>query len=778
MAREDRPSSAGDGATSPARSLFGTTPLLAAGILFAANTAALAIKGWDEHRTGQAHAHNLLARDAALSARDLDGVLRGHVAALAGASDPALVQAAGFGPALTLDASGRVRGAVAAAWHEALREPARSGAAGAALGEGGFAVIAPRPGGGFVAARVALDDMLARQSDPSWGRVFALPEGTALGATLRLPGPGGEEGVSCARSAVLNTPVCVGRPVPGFGIEEASRWLIYLLLAAAPVLGGLGLWRMVQRRDAELSAEIQLRKAEIQLRKEAQQQLAISVDGAGVGVWRFDIASGEIVLNDRLAHMMDLGGLRRMKFEEFADRFQGDDRKAVLNARHELQRTGQFTLTARVGSLEHPLFLDLRGRAAQVPGGFSNLAGGVAFDVTRQRVAEARLLTAERRLRDAIEVVSGPFALWDSRRRLLYCNRAFGVTFGIEPSRLQRGATYESIAVQMSRQIRAEKPSEADSKVREIHLVDGRWLQMAERVTLDGGMISLGLDISAVKRNEEAAERAEKKLRRSLEELSRAKDRAEEMQRLQIELREKAEAASKAKSVFLANTGHELRTPLGAINGFSEMLVKQVYGPLGNPKYVDYAKDVLTAGRHLLDVINDILDMSKIEAGKLQISRAPMDVEDAIDEAVRILRQKVQEKGLAFHIDVPRLPEIEGDHRSVRQMMLNLIGNAIKFTDAGSITVKAREDGEFIRVDVTDTGVGIPESALGRLGRPFEQVEQAYQRKHGGTGLGLALTRSFAEMMGGRMEIASKEGEGTTVSFWLALKAAVQMAAE
>jgi two-component system cell cycle sensor histidine kinase PleC len=470
---------------------------------------------------------------------------------------------------------------------------------------------------------------------------------------------------------------------------------------------------------------------------------------------------------------MECGGLREMTTREFIERFRPEDRENLANAFRELQRIGSMNITARVGHIDRPTYVDLRGRLSED----MREGSGVAFDVTRQRIAERRAIAAERRLREAIDVFTGPFAEWDSRKRLLHCNRAFGLTFNIPPEALQRGATYESVASRIAKIVRSETPSSTDSRVRETELVDGRWLQIADRPTLDGRLITFGLDITALKRNEEAVMKSERRVRRSAEDLSRAKDRADLLAQMHAEEKRKADAANKAKSVFLANTGHELRTPLVAINGFSEMLTKQIFGPLGNPKYLEYAKDVHAAGTHLLDVINDILDMAKIEAGKMTISRASMDVEDAIDEAVRIMRQKIQDKGLALHINIVPLPEIDGDHRSVRQMMLNLLSNALKFTEQGSITVSARLEGEFIRITVADTGIGIPEEALARLGKPFEQVEEAHRREFKGTGLGLALTRSFAEMHGGRMEIASQLKVGTQMSILLPARLAPVAAA-
>ena len=251
-----------------------------------------------------------------------------------------------------------------------------------------------------------------------------------------------------------------------------------------------------------------------------------------------------------------------------------------------------------------------------------------------------------------------------------------------------------------------------------------------------------------------------------------AEGRAGELARKYSEEKNKAEHAANTKSAFLANMSHELRTPLNAINGFSEILANELYGTLGDPRYKGYAQDILASGEHLLDMINDILDMAKIEAGKMTINPQPIDPVDPVDAAVRMIRRKAEDKNIDLVLDVqPGLPEIDADHRAIRQMVLNLVSNAIKFTDAGGkITVEVQQRGPEIMVSVTDTGIGIPADDLTRLARPFEQVSGSRDRNYEGTGLGLALTKSFAEMHGGHMSLSSIEGEGTTVSFTLPIE--------
>jgi two-component system cell cycle sensor histidine kinase PleC len=201
------------------------------------------------------------------------------------------------------------------------------------------------------------------------------------------------------------------------------------------------------------------------------------------------------------------------------------------------------------------------------------------------------------------------------------------------------------------------------------------------------------------------------------------------------------------------------------------MIETQALGPVGVPKYVEYAGDVSASGRHLLELINNILEMSKIEAGKYVIRREPLDIAEIIRYCLRMVRLRADEAGIALveHIAAD-LPTISADERALRQILLNLLSNAIKFTDkGGTVTVMAMADAKTLNVVVGDTGIGIAPDDLARIGRPFEQIDNRHSRRYDGTGLGLALTRSLIELHGGRMTIESEEQVGTRITMILPL---------
>ncbi|HEX2594277.1 MAG TPA: PAS domain-containing sensor histidine kinase [Rhizomicrobium sp.] len=236
-------------------------------------------------------------------------------------------------------------------------------------------------------------------------------------------------------------------------------------------------------------------------------------------------------------------------------------------------------------------------------------------------------------------------------------------------------------------------------------------------------------------------------------------------ERALIEARDAAEAASRAKSKFLANMSHELRTPLNAIIGFSEVMSHEMFGPLGNPRYVEYSGLVHESGGHLLELINSILDMSKIEAGKFELTEEVFDLTDVASGAQRFVKMAAERAGVALRFNIaPGAKQIFADKRAVKQVLINLLTNGIKFTPRGGIVaVDVMRNAAGIEISVTDNGVGISANDLQRLGRPFEQVEGEHHRTKEGTGLGLALVKAFAAMHGGEIDVTSALGEGTCV---------------
>jgi PAS domain S-box-containing protein len=272
----------------------------------------------------------------------------------------------------------------------------------------------------------------------------------------------------------------------------------------------------------------------------------------------------------------------------------------------------------------------------------------------------------------------------------------------------------------------------------------------------------------------ELESRVEKRTSQLTEANTRLQSEIEERERAQRELRlakELADTANQAKSAFLANMSHELRTPLNAVIGFSELLEQQIFGQL-NDKQTAYVGNVLVSGRHLLQLVNDILDISKVEAGRMDLAYELTPIGGIVDVVRGVIQALAAKKGINFEVSVPDdLPQVQVDPGRIKQVLYNLISNAIKFTPRGGfVRLSAHADGAFLVVEVADSGVGIAREDLGRLFREFEQLPQPGGVRPEGTGLGLALTRRLVELHGGKVEVESELGKGSTFSVYLRLR--------
>ena len=533
----------------------------------------------------------------------------------------------------------------------------------------------------------------------------------------------------------------------------------HILLAAVPILAVGAMLLMLrhnQRRARDAEEEV--------VRVEERYRLA--VNGAQAGIFEWSQSSDVISVSEQLTAILNLSK-PEVTVGQLAAMALTEERAKIVQCFEAARETGALDVSFCVPTGHAFTWIEMRGLAFKNPGDQAPSIVGSALDVTARREAEQRASALQRRLREAIDGFNGPFALWDQRRRLVMWNRSYQQLFNLDASTLRQGISYDTLAMACAARIRRERPDPHDPHIREVQLASGQWLQIQERRTAEGGLLTIGLDITTIKKQEEALTENEATLKAAVAKLERSEGRNKELARSFEEQKRRAEDASQAKSAFLANMSHELRTPLNAVIGFSEIMSHGLYGPLGDPRYQQYSKDILVSGQLLLDLINDILDMAKIEAGKFNLAPRPLDPLDAIEQAVRLVRRRAEDKGLQLLVDASELPEIEADHRAVKQMLLNLLSNAVKFPAKGGIMVEARASETMLTLRVIDTGRGIPKDHMPRLARAFEQVDTEHSRDHAGTGLGLALTKSLAEMHGGRLEIESQEGKGTVVTILL-----------
>jgi two-component system cell cycle sensor histidine kinase PleC len=606
----------------------------------------------------------------------------------------------------------------------------------------------------------------------SLNEAFAIgPEDLELnGQLVRATRPDGQLLDLAARPALGGAVLALVAVPSSDGETSTTREQLAWVLAplAAAFFLGLILLRQANKVEATQQAYI-----------DSEQRFRLAVEAARCGIWEWDLANDRMFMSDVTGAIFGWGGGGIVEGQQVLQRVSQEHRQHVRQALSEAAIYGGFDVSFRVPSLMpggRAIWIDARGQGFDRTGeGYSRIIG-VALDVTDERMAQARAQAAENRLRDAIESVSEAFVLWDRNGRLLMCNANYRSFFTLEPRILKPGASRDQVNRFAQMAIRTEIPSPDGKKgVREAELNDGRWIQISERRTAEGGLVMTAADITAIKVQEEARRRNEEQLQKAVHGLERSQEQLSELARKYETEKVRAEGANKAKSEFLANMSHELRTPLNAINGFSEIMVSEMFGPLGDERYKGYSRDILNSGQHLLALINDILDMSKIEAGKMALKFEPLSLLDVTEDAVRLVQNRADSAGLALTIDFPYLPEIEADYRAVKQVLLNLLSNAIKFTPRGGrVTVRAEgrldPTGERIRVSVQDTGIGIAEDDLARLAQPFEQVESQHSKTTQGTGLGLALTKSLVEMHGGSLDMQSAPGEGTMVSFSLPVR--------
>ncbi|WP_075217499.1 sensor histidine kinase [Mongoliimonas terrestris] len=495
------------------------------------------------------------------------------------------------------------------------------------------------------------------------------------------------------------------------------------------------------------------------------------------GLWDWDLARGRLFWSPSMYVILGMQPNQDlMGFSELQALIHQDDMDLYGLARDILE-TGQNAadLEFRIRHAEgHWVWLRARLEIVRDRDGAPHLIG-IAVDVTEQKRLAEMTATADLRLRDAIETISEAFVLWDDDNRLVMCNSKYQSLHQLSDMVTRTGTPYDAVMASARQPVVQSHGRMGDfsgERSYEAQLEDGRWLQINERRTKDGGFVSVGTDITELKRHEERLLDSERRLMATVADLRQSRHQMQLQTTQLVELAEKyaeekarAEAANRAKSEFLASMSHELRTPLNAIIGFSEIMRSGLFGDLGSPKYDEYCLDIHESGTYLLNVISDILDMSKIEAGRVNLTLESVVLDDVIAESTRIMTPQAEDRKIHLVTSLDAALPMVADRRAIKQVALNLLSNALKFTPMnGSVTVSTAMQGPMMVFTVADTGIGIPAQALQQIGQPFVQVENQLTRKHPGSGLGLAIARSLVELHGGTMAISSSEGIGTTVT--------------
>jgi len=549
----------------------------------------------------------------------------------------------------------------------------------------------------------------------------------------------------------------------GFGFAMVA---LATIVAFGLALAAAG--RMLNRLDADLRAtvrKLETSNATLEQRvaaRTAEAEQAAAEARASEAQYRLlaDNATDMIILHDRAGRRSYVSpASRRLLGYEPAEALalsrtamvHPDDFQPLQEGLAQLSRDhAEFTSVHRLRRKDGT-YVWVEARIHQIPGTDDSEANFVATirDITERRRAEEQAQRLFALLSEAIEVMDDGVAVYDSDHRLMIMNQAIQNLASDGAKRFEAGQTFEEIlAVSFSDANsrdyvawRTEKFRRADGTPDEEALPGGRWILTKDFRLRDGGVICVSSDITRLK-NALAAEEA---------------------------AREKSDAANQAKSAFLATMSHEIRTPMNGILGFADLLLD---GSL-TPDQRRYASLLRDAGKSLVTLISDILDISKIEAGRLELERLPLSPVALVDGAVSIIRSQATAKGLELRQEfAPGLPEwIASDPTRLRQILLNLLTNAVKFTESGHIGVTVRReeagDGAKLRLEVTDTGMGIPADRLHLLFQEFSQIDRSTTRQFGGTGLGLAICKKLAAAMGGAIGVESAPGQGST--FWFTI---------
>ncbi|MGD9920041.1 MAG: PAS domain-containing sensor histidine kinase [Pseudorhodoplanes sp.] len=525
------------------------------------------------------------------------------------------------------------------------------------------------------------------------------------------------------------------------------------------ILGFAFHWQATRAREADLIYDT------------VRSRIDTALNRGRCGLWDWDLARGRIFWSHSMFAILGLDARDDlMTFGEINKYVHPDD--------IDLYALATQVADERLSAIDHDfrmlhangrwVWLRVRCEVVRQPAEPGLHLIGIAVDVTEQRTLVERTTAADMRLRDAIETIPEAFVLWDSDNRLVLCNSNFQDLHKLPDALVAPGTTYEAVLAAGREHLHLGNfsnvgPDLPGARSFEAQLEDGHWL-FSERRTKDGGYVSVGTNITSLKHHERKLKNSETRLLATVEDLRQSKQQLQDLAEKYAAEKTRAEDANQAKSKFLANMSHELRTPLNAIIGFSEIMEKGMFGKLGVDKYHEYCRDIHHSGQYLLDVINDVLDMSKIEAGRMKLEAEDVVLDDILADSLRVVATRAEEKGLTLSSRIAPDIALRADRRALKQIALNLLSNAVKFTgNGGHVAVRGRRAGGCIAIAISDSGIGIAQDALQRLGRPFEQVESQLTKTHHGSGLGLAIAKSLVELHRGRMRIRSTPGRGTTV---------------
>jgi two-component system cell cycle sensor histidine kinase PleC len=591
----------------------------------------------------------------------------------------------------------------------------------------------------------------------------AAPTQNSRPEVVRIAGDGGSDRFAVARPLpATNGRIVFASPVAAYLAawrRTATVTVVLLGATVALILAAAGLYAA--------DARAKLRRAREDCARRARVNLALN--RGRCGLWTWDLNRGRIAWSASMYAVLRLAERPdHWTIENLQALVHPEDMSLETLARLAAEHSGEYIEVDFRMRAADGRWLWLRKRlelVADEATGERTLVG-IAFDVTERKEEAEASATADQRLRDAIEALSASFVLWDSDHQMVLCNSKYQRLSDLPKGSTRSGAPSDEPGAEPWATDRL--PAEREARVYEARLPDGRWLQVNERRTRDGGFVSVGTDITALKEHEEQLMNSERLLLATVAQLRQSRRSLEEQAQQLVDLAERyheqkaqAEAANQAKAEFLANMSHELRTPLNAIIGFSQLMGNETFGPLGSEKYRDYCQHILSSGEYLLHVVSDILDMSRLEAGRERLTPARFRADEAIRRAVQDIAAIAREKQVAVTITVEPEISLEADPTAVARILTTLMRNAVKFApDGGAVEIGAEAIADRIYFYVEDNGPGIAAEDIERLGRPFEQGYAVMANGMKGSGLGLAIANSLVELHGGTLRLASRASDG------------------
>jgi PAS domain S-box-containing protein len=493
--------------------------------------------------------------------------------------------------------------------------------------------------------------------------------------------------------------------------------------------------------------------------RENQSRLDFALHAVSAAFWDYEIGADHHTLGPSYYAMLGYPATDPPRGREGWLTLLHPDDRAMLEAqarqwkpRETGYRETEFRIRAHDGGWRwlltryRPVTVDETGHATRLV--------GIDTDITARKHAELAVQRERDRAQQYLDIAGAMIVVLDAAERVVMVNRRACAVLGVSEAEAIGRNWYDSFVPRANReQERAEyrellagrrgTNNQIETLVQnrrgEVRIVAWHDTVLRDEDGVVTGTLSSGEDITDRRQAEEAS----------------------------VAARQQAEAANRAKSEFLARVSHELRTPLNAVLGFSEIMHSEAMGPIGNRRYKEFAEHIHASGTHLLSLIDDILDLSKIEAGRLELREEEAGIGELIDQVCDLMRQRTDDAGLTLSVEIADgLPSLKVDKRALKQVLLNLLSNAAKFTPRGGAIVLSagREPDGGISISVADTGIGIAAGDIAKAMEPFGQVDTSLTRRYQGAGLGLPISRSLIELHGGRLDLDSQPGAGTTAT--------------